>query len=98
MKELLDWGKKHKLEIPPLPKDFAGGAYSSGAFLFVVLPDKKIKNYWDVVDTIIHESVHIYQKAMAYCEETEMGTEAPAYHTASIATNLLKDYVKREGL
>jgi hypothetical protein len=97
-KEIQDWGKRNKIEIPPLPKEFAGGTYGSGAYIFVVLPDKKIKDSWAAIDTIIHESVHVYQKSMNYIEEQSTGDEADAYHIALISTNLLKDYKKREGL
>jgi hypothetical protein len=86
------------VEIQPLPKDFAGGAYNSGAYIFVVLPDRLVKDYWYVVETITHESVHVFQKAMAYCEEETLGAETQAYHISHIATTLLKEYVKREGL
>ena len=96
--QIQDWGKKNKVEIPPLPKDFTGGTYNAGAFIFVVLADRKGKGYWDVVDTIIHESVHVYQKAMNYIEESESGKEAQAYNIGTIATTLLKDYCQREGL
>jgi hypothetical protein len=64
----------------------------------VVLPDKRVKDPWTAIDTIIHESVHVYQKAMKYIEEQETSEEFEAYFMASIATNLLKDYKKRENL
>jgi hypothetical protein len=63
-----------------------------------VIAEGKKQSYWKVVDIIIHESVHVFQKAMIYCEEPTLGYETQAYHIAAIATNLLKDYDKREGL
>jgi hypothetical protein len=64
----------------------------------VVVSERKPLNHWEIVDIIIHESVHVFQKAMIYCEEPTLGYETQAYHIAAIATNLLKDYMKREEL
>jgi hypothetical protein len=62
----------------------------------VVVSERKPLNHWEIVDIIIHESVHVFQKAMTYCEEPTLGYETQAYHIAGIATSLLKDYEKRE--
>jgi hypothetical protein len=96
--ELQEWGKKQKLEIPNLAGDALGGTYNAGGYIFVAISDRKLPAYWAAVDIIIHESVHVFQKAMTYCEEPTLGTETQAYHIAAIATNLLKDYMKREEL
>lgn len=84
------WLKKNSLAIPPINKDDIGNVYACGSYIFVVIGE--IDVYWDVVDTIIHESVHVYQKGMEYIGEVTKSGEAQAYHIAAIATNLLKDH------
>lgn len=88
--ELEKWGKKNRASLPKLEEANLGGVIGAGAFIFVLVKDTQ--KHWDVVDTIIHESVHVFQKAMEYCQEGGVGPEAQAYYIASIATNLLKDF------
>lgn len=57
-------------------------------FVFVK-PDQE---HWALLDTLIHESVHVFQGAMEYVGETTIGKETEAYYIANIATNLMKDF------
>lgn len=43
----------------------------------------------DLVDTVIHESVHVFQHMLAHIGETSVGKESQAYGIAFIATTLL---------
>lgn len=43
----------------------------------------------DLVDTIIHESVHVFQHFLAHIGEAVVGKETQAYAIAYIATTLL---------
>jgi hypothetical protein len=88
--ELDLWCKKKKVNAPALDSSSLGGMISFGSYFFVVV--KPTQKHWELVDTVIHESVHVFQRAMEYIGEDESGVEAEAYHIASIATNLLKDY------
>lgn len=92
------WGRQNKLNIPKMSEDAIGGVFACGAYIFLVVDEKPKKTYWNVIDTIIHESVHVFQKAMAFCQEDEAGGEVTAYHIGSIATNMMQEYVKREKL
>jgi hypothetical protein len=93
--ELEAWCKKKKFSVPPQDATSLGGMISYGSALFVVV--KPAQKHWDAVDTLIHESVHVFQRAMEYVGESESGIEAEAYNIASIATNLLKDYQEKYG-
>lgn len=84
----MKWAKRKRVVLEtPAPED-VGNVIPSGSHFFVHI--KEGESYWDTVDTIIHESVHVYQMAMEYIGE-ETGNEAQAYHIAAIATHLLKD-------
>lgn len=90
------WSKKAKVAIPDLDKDNLGGVYGCGSYLFVVV--KPSKEHWLTIDTIIHEGVHVFDKAMEYVGEGVIGGELRAYHTAAIVVNLMKDFhAQREG-
>jgi hypothetical protein len=52
------------------------------------------ENEKDVVNTIIHESVHVFQKVMEFIQEDAPGTEVEAYSIAEIACNLLGVHLK----
>lgn len=83
------WCKRNKQAVPKIDDSDRGAVWTYGSYSFVYVdPTQK---HWALVDTIIHESVHVFQKAMAYVGETNNPTEAPAYYTADIAVNLLKD-------
>ena len=57
-----------------------------------MVDSKKNKKHWDAIDTIIHESVHIFQAAVKWVGEDKVGIEMEAYSIANISTNLLRDY------
>jgi len=44
------------------------------------------------LDTIIHESVHIWQNIVAYIGEPKAGIEIEAYSIAYISSTLIKEY------
>ena len=48
----------------------------------------------DAVNTIIHESVHVFQAAMSFVQEDAPGNEVEAYSIAEIACNLLQEHIK----
>jgi hypothetical protein len=87
---MMKWCKKKGVNPPKLDTSDRGFTANYGSFVIVYMdPGQK---HWDLVDTIIHESVHIYQAAMAYVNEATSGIEAQAYNIAQISTNLLKDF------
>ena len=88
--EMRKWAKKNKVGIPDPETNTLGGVYAAGSYIFVLVnPDQ---SRWNLVDTLIHESVHVFQGAMEYVGETVLGKETQAYHIANIATNLMKDF------
>jgi hypothetical protein len=90
LEEAKAWAKTKKHTFPDIPEGSCGCLLEfPGRFIVVVGTHK---NHWDVVDTIIHESVHVFQAIMSYAEETNAGSELQAYSIAEIATNILKDY------
>lgn len=88
--ELKAYAKRKKKNLPELPETKYGYAAELGSTTFVVT--HKHDKYWEAVDTIIHESVHVFQAAMKYIGEDKVGCEMEAYSIATISTNLLKDY------
>lgn len=84
------WAKKMKVVMESPATGDLGGVYTSGSYIFVHV--KEGQEHWASVDTIVHEGVHVFQKAMEYIGESATGIEAQAYHTAAIVTNLLKDF------
>ena len=90
---MTSWAKKNKLVLAQFDKDNLGGVYACGSYIFVVVQESK--EHWQTVDTIIHESVHVVEKAMQYIQESVIGEEVRAYTTASVAVNLLKDFQER---
>lgn len=90
--ELKAWSKKNKAFVPDIPETNLGTTLTFGSRFVILVQPEKHKQHWDIVDTIIHESVHIFQGAMKYVGETLVGEEMAAYSIAAISTNLLKDY------
>lgn len=89
--ELKTWCKKQKKTLPEIDENYLGGTVAFGSQILVVLFPEKHKTQVDYIDTIIHESVHVFQSIMTYVGETQHGIELPAYFVASISTNLLKE-------
>lgn len=87
--ELKEWSRKKKISMPDIAKDNLGTTMRFGGHFVIVV--QKHKKQWDLIDTIIHEAVHIHQSILAYVGETVVGDELEAYQIASIATNLLRD-------
>jgi hypothetical protein len=82
--------KKSKNEPLLIESNDRGFTKAYGSYIVVFAsPDQK---HWDVLGTIIHESVHVFQEAMKYVCEEGSGDEAQAYNIEQIAINLLKDY------
>lgn len=77
----------------PLP-DFDGitGAVAQIGDCFHVYIASDMDNPVDIVDTIIHESVHVVQGLKAFIGEENAGREFEAYTTAHIATTLMQEY------
>ena len=83
------WAKKNKVFIPKPESGNLGGVFKACSYIFVVV--KPEQDHWALVDTLIHESVHVFQQAMEYVGD-EPGSESEAYHIGHIATNMLKDF------
>jgi hypothetical protein len=83
------WAKKNKVHVPKPEAGNAGGVHQAGSYIFVIVkPDQE---HWALVDTLIHESVHVFRHAMEYVGD-KPGEESEAYHIGHIATTLLKDF------
>lgn len=63
----------------------------------VVWVDTKQKPY-DLLDTIIHESVHVYQHFLTHIGETSVGKESQAYGIAYIATTLVEELERQNAI
>ena len=89
--EMKTWCKKQKKALPEIDESYLGGTVPFGGQVLVVLFPEKHKTQMEYIDTIIHESVHVFQSIVSYVEETQYGVELPAYFVAAISTNLLKE-------
>jgi hypothetical protein len=80
-----------KVETP----DLLGNSGITGDFggHQVVWVDTKQKAA-DVIDTVIHESVHVFQHCMSHMGESHIGKETQAYSIAHIATTLLGELTR----
>ena len=87
---MAQWCKSKRLQTPKIDETDRGGVYSFGSYCFVYVAPKE--KHWMIVDTIVHESVHVFQKTMTYVVENKAGEEVAAYTTAAIATQLMKDF------
>lgn len=67
------------------------GDFGQNQIVYVV-PDKDDHK---VINTIIHESVHVFQHAMAYVNELSWGKEQTAYHIAEISETLIREYSRQ---
>jgi hypothetical protein len=90
LKELKIWCKKNKIPLAALDDGTLGGVYACGAYIFVLITPGR--PHWETIDTLVHESVHVFQKTMEYIGEKEIGDEVEAYHIGSIAVNMMKDF------
>lgn len=69
--------------------------YDRRRFCVVCFPFKKDEAPLDVVSTLIHEAVHVWQITKAYIEETTPSCEFEAYSIEKIAYELIKEYRNR---
>jgi hypothetical protein len=83
--------KRNKLAPEKIDEEDCGAVLTHGSFSFVYI-NPVFKDQWDLIDTIVHESVHVFQEAMSYAQEEKIGIESQAYHIATISTKLLKDF------
>lgn len=84
--------KRQKQEIPEIdPKLYMGLLLDNGKARVLLWVNPKQKK-WEVLDTIIHESVHAYQYFFDYASQIAVDREQQAYMIAHIATTLLKEY------
>lgn len=77
---------KKKLELD----EYRGLTMISGGAILVYIAEGM--DPWEVTDTIIHESVHVFAAVAKHMGEEIIGEEFQAYTTAHIATTLLKEY------
>jgi hypothetical protein len=68
-----------------------------GKYLFVHINPVGNDNWLDMVSTVVHESVHVFQKSLVYSGEDSPGDETQAYSIETITKQLLQDYITREG-
>lgn len=68
-----------------------GGVASAGSDILVYISDE-LTDPAEIVDTIIHESVHVKQALCTYIQEQDIGAEMEAYTVAYIASTLFKEY------
>lgn len=82
--------KKRKIPAP----DFTGhaGAVASCGSDFLVYISDQMTDPVEIVDTIIHESVHVKQALVEFIGETDVGAEFEAYTIAHIAVALMQEY------
>lgn len=71
-------------------EDYRGLTILNGSQFLVYIADGMTP--WDITDTIIHESVHVFHAVAKYIGEHTPGEEFQAYTTAHIASTLLKEY------
>lgn len=85
--------KKKKLEIPVFKEALGWTCDSQGIVLVWVDPKQKPDQ---LLATVIHESVHIYQALVTYIQENVVGNEFQAYTIEYIATTLLSELKKQQ--
>lgn len=85
-----------KVAIPDY-SDSYGFAYQVGGngLVFINTAPMKGSPHGDPIDTIIHESVHIWQGVCEYMLEEKSGDEVEAYGIAFIASTLIKEYQRQ---
>lgn len=94
---LKDFYKKKKMgELPDLDNQGLTIACTNGHIIIWLNDNPKYLK--ENLDTLIHESVHVFQAAMKYVQEEKPGDEVQAYHIASICTNMIKDYARQAAL
>lgn len=71
---------------------FAHQFGGNGLVFINTTPMKDSPHHGDPIDTIIHESVHIWQGVCEYMQEEKAGNEVEAYGIAFIASTLIKEY------
>ena len=82
---------KKKIELPSELSEMSGCVFSMGRDTVIYIePSKEV---WDTFDTIIHESVHVWQVLMKFVGEDVHGIEQEAYTIARISTTLLKEFI-----
>lgn len=87
------WTKKRGLPVPEF-KDCHGLTFEANAELLVwVASDQSTEN---ILDTVVHEGVHVYQMLCSYIGEEAKATEFQAYTIAYIVTSMLKDLKRQE--
>ncbi len=89
------WAKKNKIPIMPPDKSNLGGVFACGSYFFVYINPKQPQ--WDLIVTVIHEGIHVFDGVMQYINETTIGGEVRAYTTSSIIVNLMKDFDAYQG-
>jgi hypothetical protein len=67
-----------------------GGVYAFGSYVIVYITPERSE--LEIMSTIIHESVHVWQAAMKFIGEEAHGDEAEAYNIEQIAMTLIKDF------
>jgi hypothetical protein len=91
MKKTQSWLKKRKL--PAANFDSCAGLTFDGGSEFLVWVDLSQKPE-DILDTAIHEAVHVYQMICSFLGEESKAEEFQAYTIAYIASSIIKQVNK----
>jgi len=97
--------KEHKIRARAWPSDLGAVIpveHKNIQYLFVVLNHNRLDDQFDTFDTIVHESVHVWQFVRDWAGEiVSTGappapmTETEAYSIGFIAKTLFKEYSQR---
>jgi len=87
--EVLKWAQKMGTPTEITMVDL-GGTYQRGCQILVWINKNQSKE--DILDTAIHESVHVFQKLCEYIGEETPSAEFEAYTIANIAKTLMKEF------
>jgi xanthine dehydrogenase molybdopterin-binding subunit B len=85
--------KKIHQELPDLETNYGLALNFQNGHVVVWINDAKEIEH-EVLNTIIHESVHVFQSTMLRVGEEAPGKETEAYLIAEIATNLIAEYTR----
>ena len=94
-KDLAIHCKKARILVPDYTDTYGFALQVGGNGLVFINPNPVKDVEGDALDTIIHESVHIWQALCEYMQEEKAGDEVEAYGIAFIASTLIKEYQRQ---
>ena len=85
--------KQKKWASPDLTESLgATGDFGKHQVVFV----ETKQDTWDIFDTVVHESTHVFQHMIEYIGEDTVGKEFEAYCIGFISTTLLKELARQQ--